>query len=194
MNRCRYIAIFVLLLGLSYTRSPNLEEIGVEQVFLTQDQALKEVFPEASRFELDTKEVSEKVQKEIEENNIGPLESSQMVFHLAKAVDGKLLGYGIVVNQQGKYRPITQLVGITPDFQVKDVAIMIYRESRGADVRRKRFLNQFKKKSIKDPLQVNRDIINISGATISAHSVSIAVRRVLFLANRLYQPNQPKKP
>ena len=43
-----------------------------------------------------------------------------------------------------------------------------------------------------DPIRLNRDIINISGATISVHSVNAAVRKTLALLERHYR--EPRRP
>ena len=64
----------------------------------------------------------------------------------------------MVTNQIGKYEPITFFVGVNPEFQVEGVVVMVYREGYGSDVRKKRFVRQFKSKTIKDPLAVNQDI------------------------------------
>ena len=101
---------------------------------------------------------------------------------------GALRGYAVVTEEVGKYRPITFMVGATPEFAVRDVAVMIYRESRGGDVKRRRFLNQYRGKSGRDPIDVNRDIINISGATISVRSMNAGVKRVLAALAMVYGP------
>ena len=91
-----------------------------------------------------------------------------------------------MTEEVGKYRPITFMVGVTPQLTVRDVAVMVYRESRGGDVKRKRFLSQYRGKSTRDPIDVGRDIINISGATISVRSVNAGVKRVLAELAALY--------
>ncbi len=91
-----------------------------------------------------------------------------------------------MTEEVGKYRPITFMVGVTPDFVVRDVAVLIYRESRGGDVKRRRFLDQYRGKSLRDPIDVHRDIINISGATISVRSLNAGVKRVLAELALLY--------
>lgn len=56
--------------------------------------------------------------------------------------------------------------------------MLIYRESRGKDIIRKRFLNQYKGKTLKSPVRINKDIINVSGATISVRGVNRGVRKM----------------
>ncbi len=157
-----------------------------EEVFFTRDRALRENFPEAAEFKTDLRKIEKEVQQSIDKLGIGPLEEPPPHFQKAYNVKGDLLGYGVVVEQIGKYRPITIFVALSPNLQVKDTAIMIYRESRGGEVSRKRFLHQYQGKTLKDPIRLHKDIINISGSTLSAQAVSVAVKRALFLANQFY--------
>jgi hypothetical protein len=62
----------------------------------------------------------------------------------------------------------------------------VYRESRGSEVRKKRFNYQYQGKTPYHPIRINRDIINISGATMSVRSMSAGVKRVLVLVEELY--------
>jgi hypothetical protein len=57
-------------------------------------------------------------------------------------------------------------------------------------VARQFFLRQYRGKELADPIRLNRDIINISGATISVHSVNEGVRKTLALVQHSY-PEAP---
>ena len=63
---------------------------------------------------------------------------------------------------------------------------MIYREPVGTEVRRQRFLRQFRKKSAKDSLRINRDILNITGATMSVQAMTAGIKKVLVILDELY--------
>jgi len=93
--------------------------------------------------------------------------------------DGALLGFAEVCNSKGKDRPITYLVATDSADALRDVDILVYREPRGGEVAYEPWRKQFRGKSAKDPLQVGKDIRNVSGATISANSVTRGVRRAL---------------
>lgn len=90
-----------------------------------------------------------------------------------------LLGFAAVGNVIGKDQPITFLVAIDPEDQLKDVDILVYREPQGGEVAYESWRRQFRGKTATDPLQVGKDIRSISGATISVHSVTAGVRRLL---------------
>jgi len=96
------------------------------------------------------------------------------------------LGYAIVGEELGKFRPITSIVAVGRNRRVKDVAVMIYRESHGNDVKRKRFLHQYRSKGPRDPIRIHRDILTISGATISVRSMNAQVRKVLAIIHEIY--------
>jgi Na+-translocating ferredoxin:NAD+ oxidoreductase subunit G len=107
------------------------------------------------------------------------------VFRVYKEAD--CLGYAMIVHEQGKYRPITFLAGLNPDFSVKEVVVMVYREKIGSSVRKKRFLKQFISKKSSDPLHVDQDIMGISGATISSWSLAAGVKKALVILEDVFQ-------
>src|SRR5207244_5760620 len=55
---------------------------------------------------------------------------------------------------------------------IRDVAVMDYRETRGWEVKEQRFLRQFRRKSLADPITVDRDIVNYTrrDAVLACHS------------------------
>ena len=79
----------------------------------------------------------------------------------------------------GKHEFITYAVGIAANGTVKNVEIMDYRETYGYEVRGREWRQQFIGKTARDPLKLDRDIKNISGATLSSAHVTAGVRRVL---------------
>ena len=92
---------------------------------------------------------------------------------------GKLFGFARVGNVKGKDQPITFLVAIDSQDVLKDVDILVYREPYGGEVAYEPWRKQFRGKSATAPLVVGNDIKNISGATISSHSVTLGVRQTL---------------
>ncbi len=159
-------------------------------VYLTQEEALEEAFPEASTFLPDTVRLSpEEVQEGLRKTRV-EMDSVYQVF-LAYGKDGRFLGYAMIVEEVGKYEPITFIVAITPNFKVRKVAIMVYREGRGGEVRYPRFLYQYKGKTARDPVRVRRDIVNISGATLSVRAVNRGVRKALFVVTTYYRAHPP---
>lgn len=92
---------------------------------------------------------------------------------------GALLGFAQVRNVRGKDQPITFLVAIDSADALRDIDILVYREPQGGEVAYEAWRKQFRGKTAADPLAVDRDIRNISGATISSHHVTTAVKRAV---------------
>jgi H+/Na+-translocating ferredoxin:NAD+ oxidoreductase subunit G len=88
-------------------------------------------------------------------------------------------GLVVIDNVKGKDQMITYLVAVTADLEVKDLEILAYREPYGGEVRNRSWREQFVGKSAMDQLRPGRDIINITGATISVRAVTAGVRKIL---------------
>jgi Na+-translocating ferredoxin:NAD+ oxidoreductase RnfG subunit len=102
---------------------------------------------------------------------------SAVVYRVSRG--GALLGFAQVRNVKGKDQPITYLVAIDSASALKDIDILVYRESRGGEVAYDSWRKQFRGKTAGAPLQVGQDIKNISGATISSNSVTRGVKQTL---------------
>lgn len=162
-----------------------------QQVLLTREQAVKEIFPEAARTVPDHPALGDVARRSLEKSLGRRLDEDTLDVLKVYDAQGAFRGYAVVTEEVGKYRPITFMVGATPELRVRDVAVMVYRESRGGDVKRKRFLSQYRGKSARDPIDVGRDIINVSGATISVRSLNAGVKRVLAELAAVYVPPAP---
>ena len=164
---------------------------GAQEVLLTPEQALHEIFPEATRTANEHRVIDAALRERLQKQLGRPIEEEAVDVTRVFDAGGALVGYAVVSEEIGKYQPITFMVGVTPALTVRDVAVLVYRESRGGDVKRKRFLSQYRGKSARDPIDANRDIINISGATISVRSMNAGVKRVLAELTALYAPAPP---
>ena len=63
---------------------------------------------------------------------------------------------------------------------------MVYREARGGEITQRRFLAQYKGKRAQDPMLLDRDIVGISGATLSVQGASRAVHKALAILQLVY--------
>lgn len=88
-------------------------------------------------------------------------------------------GYFVIDRVVGKHQFITIAVGISANGTVKQIEIMDYQESYGYEVRDPAWRAQFVGKGANSPLQLNVDIKNISGATLSSKHVTDGVKRIL---------------
>ncbi len=167
-----------LALVLSMLAAPAAAQDEGTQVFLTREQALAHVFPGATRV-TELRHLLTAEETAAIEALLGARLAEGGFFLFAAERAGAPPGYAVIVAEIGKVRPITHIVEVRPDGTCGAVAVMIYRESHGADVASGRFLAQYDGKSLADPLVVDRDIINIAGSTLSAHAICRGVRKAL---------------
>lgn len=158
------------------------------QSLLTERQAIHKLFPAARHIAVDTLRPDSAVRATLEHVLGRPLYEPDYVIRrlYGAGASSAFLGFALVTEERGKYRPITMLIGVDTTQRVAGVQILVYREPRGGEVSREFFLRQYRGKSVGDPIRMNRDIINISGATISVQSVSAGVRKTLALVQRFY--------
>ena len=161
------------------------QEMGTEEEFLTEEEAARLMFPKSERIGLETIELSDEQKKVIEERIGWHFPESQFNVYIGKT--GAVIdGYAIVQNTIGKHKAITYMVGVDPTGHVLNIEVLVYREAKGVEVRTKRFNAQYEGKTLFDPIRINRDIINISGATMSVRSMSAGVKRTLVMVDELY--------
>jgi hypothetical protein len=91
----------------------------------------------------------------------------------------RLVGYFVVDEVYGKHEYITYAVALEVDGRVRQIEILVYRESYGYEIRNSAWRAQFIGKKSGDPLRLDDDIKNISGATMSCRHISEGVRRLL---------------
>jgi hypothetical protein len=161
------------------------QEMTHAEVFLTEEEALKLMFPKSERIRQDVIRLMPEKKTEIEER-IGwkfPEESFEVfVGETGTQVDG----YALIQNTIGKHKHMTYMVGVDPTGACTNVELLVFREAKGSEVRTKRFNVQYEGKTVHDPVRINKDIINISGATMSVRSLSAGVKRVLVLVDEYY--------
>ena len=161
------------------------EELGSIDVYLTEEQALKLLFPKSQQVRAEELRLTPEQKTRIQDR-IGWKFPEDSFRAFRAESNGKLDGYAVIQETIGKHRPITYIVGVTPDGKVFDIEILVYRESKGSEVRMKRFNSQYEGKTTLDPIRINKDIINITGATMSVRSVSAGVKRALVLVDEFH--------
>lgn len=92
---------------------------------------------------------------------------------------GRDLGWLAVDQVIGKSELITYAVALDANGTVMSVEVLDYRESHGGEIRLAGWRKQFVGKTGGDPVELNKDIKNISGATLSCRHVTEGVRRLL---------------
>jgi hypothetical protein len=161
------------------------QEMSHAEVYLTEDAALKLMFPKSERIRKEFIRLTPEKKVQIEER-IGwkfPEEFFEVyIGETGMQVDG----YALIQNTIGKHKPMTYMVGVDHTGHVSNVELLVFREARGSEVRTKRFNVQYEGKTVSDPVRLNKDIINISGATMSVRSMTAGIKRVLVLVDEFY--------
>ena len=155
------------------------------EVYLNEAQALAIVLGEKTVARKELKTLDDALRTKLERTSNLRFPESSYAFFIA-ARDGQAEKYAIQMNEIGKTEPITFMVGMSPEGKVTDVVIMVFRENRGWEVKEKRFLNQFRGKTLRNSIRVDEDIINYTGATLSSKAVARGVKRALFLFDTFY--------
>ena len=161
------------------------QEMMMAEVFMSEEEGVKIMLPKSERVRKDIIKLSPEKKAQIEER-IGwkfPEESFEVyIGETGTHIDG----YALVQNTIGKHKPMTYMVGVDNKGRVSDIELLVFRESRGSEIRQKRFNTQYEGKTVLDPVRINKDIINISGATMSVRSMSAGIKRVLVLVDEFY--------
>ncbi len=88
-------------------------------------------------------------------------------------------GWFIIDNVVGKHEFIDFALALNADGRLKGVEILTYRETYGSEVRNPKWLAQFTGKNTTAAVKIDKDIKNISGATLSSVHITDGVRRLL---------------
>ncbi|WP_445382592.1 FMN-binding protein [Robiginitalea sp. IMCC43444] len=91
----------------------------------------------------------------------------------------ELLGYAYLGNAPSMKNTFDYVVLFTPDMSIKKAKVLIYREDYGRQIGSQRWLKQFIGKKAGESVSYGKDVDAISGATISARSMTLAVDKVL---------------
>ncbi len=176
--------ISALILQIPFTITSFADEGGEFQlqVYLTKKQAFKIAFPEADEIKKEKQWLTSGQKLSIGELCLLTITENRFTFYLG-IKNGKPMGYMLIDNIIGKSFPITFMTVLNLDGTVRDVEIMVYREPQGWEVRNKSFRSQFYGK---DSSTDSRDIMSISGATLSATSITRGVYKAMAAYKVLY--------
>ena len=93
--------------------------------------------------------------------------------------EGVSLGYAYLGQAPSMKNIFDYVVVLTPNMQIKKTKVLIYREDYGRQIGSQRWLKQFIGKKAGESVLYGQDVDAISGATISARSLTKAVSEVL---------------
>lgn len=165
----RYLILLFFLIA-----SANLPATGTYQ---EPDEFIAEVFagdPPAPRVLWVKKNLREPI-KEIMGHSLGSLRVRYW------AQDGKVAW---ILEEIGKDLPITTGL-VVNNGKLERIKVLIFRESRGWEVRHNFFTNQFNDAALTNVYELDRNIDGVSGATLSVRALTRLARLALFLTQQV---------
>lgn len=165
---------FAFLLFMLAAMGPTL---APAKVFVSQNQALREAFPDATRIERDTKVLIGAEFERVKDLTKDDRPAKVVVIHTAYR-DDTILGYAHIDVHNVRTKPEAFMVVLTPDGVVRSVRVLAFHEPLDY-LPTDRWYAQFEGKTREDRMRVGGDIHGVVGATLSAQAASDGVRRML---------------
>ena len=151
------------------------------QVRLTQQEALRIAFPEPAAIERRTAFLSEE-QRERASRLAGPkvpVEQEVITYYVGTR-DGRVLGYAYFDAHRVRTLPEVIMVTVAPEGTVRRIEVLKFAEPPEY-LPPERWLRQFHGRELDEGLSRKGEIVNLTGATLTARAVTRAVRRTLAL-------------
>ena len=143
------------------------------EVYLTPDQAGQQLF-KGEKLNPVALTLTNEQKKAVEKASGVRVRATQL--SVFRASGG---GWLFLDNVIGKHEFIDFAFALNKDGSVKGVEILTYRETYGGEVRNPKWRAQFSGKTSAAPLELDKDIRNISGATLSSAHITDGVKRLL---------------
>jgi Na+-translocating ferredoxin:NAD+ oxidoreductase RnfG subunit len=147
--------------------------------YMTIEEAQRLCFPSATEFQVAHVVFTDEQKGRIEQQIGARVGIRAQKIWRVSGEGGKSLGWFVVDYVIGKHLLIDYAVAIDSNRTVRNVEILSYRESYGGEIRSEAWRKQFEGKTKSSRLELNEDITNIGGATLSARHVTEGVKRVL---------------
>lgn len=177
---------FIALLCLVISPAHSELREGDPRVYLTRPQALAIVLPGADTILSQVKRLTPAARERVERRAGRRMASDTVTVWIGRK-NGDTIGYAMVIEEIGLRHPITFGIGLKSDGKLIDCVVMVFRESRGSEIRDARFRRQFIGKTPSDPVRLNRDVIQITGATYSSRAATDAIRKAMGIWAELYR-------
>ena len=161
--------------------------------YLTAEQAQKLLLPDADGFSELTVSVTDEQLDRIRELS-GVRQRSKLPRIWKATRKTKPVGWFYVDEVVGKHEFITHATAISMDGRVLGVEILSYRETHGGQVQRLSWRQRFLGKTLADPLKLDVDIPNITGATLSCRNLTDGVKRLLAFQKVVLDVTQTRTP
>ena len=147
-------------------------------VYKTQKQALAEAFP--GGFEQRTVFLTDAQVQEVEKRARAKVESKIITFYTGRDADGNAAGAAYFDTHIVRTTTETVLVVLNPEGAIRRVEILAFYEPEDYKVRQG-WLDRMEDKDSDDEMAVGRDLVRVTGATLTVQALAATVRWVLAL-------------
>jgi len=167
-----YAAVACVLLAFVYAGTKKIID---DRAIADQQQALKEIFPDADSFEP-------------VEGIASPDSSVTIINAYVAKRDGAVAGMALTVSRASYSGPVVLITGVSVDKYITGIKIMELSDTPGLGANASSptyfvdrakgitFYGQFTGKSANDPFVVKGDVHSITASTITSRAVSVAVK------------------
>ena len=160
------------LVLLSFSQLP-LAHVARAEVFFSEEQVVHAMFPKLI-LTPKTIELSDDQISKIEKASDQDVREKKVTFFQAKS------GEAVIIDRVlGKHEMITYAVALDAKGAIQQIEVMEYRETYGHEIKRPEWRKQFYGLNKNSEIKLNKEIHNVSGATLSCKHVTDGVRRVL---------------
>ena len=136
-----------------------------------------------------TYKIPKKVKKEIQ-NTVKQKFFRDKIYYWVIKKENTPIGYALLDNSIGKTMPITYLVIFNLNNEILHSKIIKYREGYGGEVKGKKWLAQFNGMKKDSLYTFPKDIVGISGATLSVKSVTKGFSKLSLLLPYIIKENK----
>jgi hypothetical protein len=147
------------------------------KVFYTRQEAVQLAFPDADRVEDEAVLLDDEQLQRIEQLSRSKLETRLVRVYRGFRQDA-LLGYAFIDVHNVRTLPEAFLVVLSPAGEVRSLRVLAFHEPLEY-MPSERWYEQFRDKSLGEPLRLGGDVHGIVGATLSAQATTLGVRRAL---------------
>jgi len=169
----------LLVLSLAAAAAAAAAAPASARVLATRDAALQRVFGTRAQFESRVAWLTPAMADSVAARARTPCAATAVTYWVASRNDS-ILGYAYLDTRTVRTMPATLLIAVGPQHDVLAVEVLAFHEP--ADyLPSRRWLERLRGRTLAAPLQAGRDVDAVSGATLSARSVTASVRLALAL-------------
>ncbi len=190
ITKLKYIFSFTSLVGALTFASPSALQ---SQVFHSVRTLLSSHFRDSASVSYVRVRPTGATRSRIERRLGRALAGDQYTFFVAQTSD-RVDGYALFDEERGQHEMISFGTFFDAQGRVTRVEVMAYREPYGDGIRAARFREQLVGRTADSGFRVGRDIDSISGSTISARSMCIAVERATVLLEEMVLSGAAARP